>query len=241
MWRGEVRTAAIAAAGGLVAGAATVAVVRASRGSGSRRPARAARQGAPARSSRAVRSWSTSTCSAASSPCRCPAARGRGAAAVDVPPTARLGGDGTARLRWGVSRARGGRRPGRRPRLAAGGRARRLPRAAGADDCPAAALELAIERMRFAIGVDDDLTSSPHVSRRPADRRRDYHRPWQRPKRRPWPWEALAWAVTEQLIEARRAAEIQRRIVRRWGARLEPRDESAWRGPGPLRECPRRR
>jgi hypothetical protein len=39
-WRGEVRSAAIAAAGGLVAGAATVAVVRASRGNSSRKPAR---------------------------------------------------------------------------------------------------------------------------------------------------------------------------------------------------------
>ncbi len=43
LWRGEVRTAAIAAAGGLVAGAATVAVARASRGSGSRRPAKRSR------------------------------------------------------------------------------------------------------------------------------------------------------------------------------------------------------
>ena len=34
VWRGEVRTAAIAAAGGLVAGAATVAAVRAVRGPG---------------------------------------------------------------------------------------------------------------------------------------------------------------------------------------------------------------
>jgi hypothetical protein len=41
VWRDEMRTAAIAAAGGLVAGAATVAVVRASRSAGSRRkPAR---------------------------------------------------------------------------------------------------------------------------------------------------------------------------------------------------------
>jgi hypothetical protein len=37
-WRGEVRTAAIAAAGGLVAGVATVAVVNAARAVGSRRP-----------------------------------------------------------------------------------------------------------------------------------------------------------------------------------------------------------
>ncbi len=37
-WKGEVRTAAIAAAGGLVAGVATVAAVNAARGAGSRRP-----------------------------------------------------------------------------------------------------------------------------------------------------------------------------------------------------------
>jgi hypothetical protein len=36
-WRGEMKTAAIAAAGGLVAGVATVAVAKAARGAGSRR------------------------------------------------------------------------------------------------------------------------------------------------------------------------------------------------------------
>jgi hypothetical protein len=40
VWRGEVRTAAIAAAGGIVAGAATVAAVRAVRG-----PEKASRRG----------------------------------------------------------------------------------------------------------------------------------------------------------------------------------------------------
>jgi 3-methyladenine DNA glycosylase/8-oxoguanine DNA glycosylase len=79
-------------------------------------------------------------------------------------------------------------------------------------------LELAIERMRFALAVDDDLRpfyerfrSDPLIGR--AVRRM----PWLRPRRRPWPWEALAWAITEQLIESPRAAAIQRRIVRRWG------------------------
>jgi 3-methyladenine DNA glycosylase/8-oxoguanine DNA glycosylase len=83
-------------------------------------------------------------------------------------------------------------------------------------------LELAVEGMRFALGVDDDLRpfydrfrSDPLLG--PAIRRR----PWLRPRKRPVPWEALAWAVTEQLIEAGRAAEIQRRMVWRWGARLE--------------------
>lgn len=42
-WRGEVRTAAIAAAGGLVAGAATVAAVRAVRSTGSSRRQRSRR------------------------------------------------------------------------------------------------------------------------------------------------------------------------------------------------------
>jgi 3-methyladenine DNA glycosylase/8-oxoguanine DNA glycosylase len=86
-------------------------------------------------------------------------------------------------------------------------------------------LELAIERMRFALGVDDDLRpfydrfrSDPLLG--PAIRRR----PWLRPRKRPWPWEALAWAVTGQLIEAVRAAEIQRRMVWRWGPRLEPKN-----------------
>jgi DNA-3-methyladenine glycosylase II len=97
--------------------------------------------------------------------------------------------------------------------------------------CPASArpsdlagpaqLELAARRMRFALGVDDDLgefqrrfRSDPLLG--PLLRRR----PHLRPRRRPWPWEALAWAVVKQLIEAQRAARIQRRIVGRWGLRL---------------------
>jgi hypothetical protein len=42
-WKGEARTAAIAAAGGLVAGAATVALARATRGGSSKRPAKRTR------------------------------------------------------------------------------------------------------------------------------------------------------------------------------------------------------
>ncbi len=82
-------------------------------------------------------------------------------------------------------------------------------------------LRVAMERMRFALGVDDDLGDFHRSFRRdrllgPLLRRR----PHLRPRRRPWPWEALAWAVTNQLIEASRAALIQRRIVRRWGPRI---------------------
>jgi 3-methyladenine DNA glycosylase/8-oxoguanine DNA glycosylase len=106
--------------------------------------------------------------------------------------------------------------------------------ATGAAACEAgpAELELAIERMRFALGVDDDLgelyrrfRGDPLLG--PLLRRR----PHLRPRRRPWPWEALAWAVVKQLIESGRAARIQRRIVGRWGLRLGD-------GPGSLRDVP---
>ena len=84
-------------------------------------------------------------------------------------------------------------------------------------------LELALERMRFALGVDDDLGEFYRRFRRdpllgPLLRRR----PHLRPRRQPWPWEALAWAVVKQLIESGRAARIQRRMVGRWGLRLGP-------------------
>lgn len=42
-WKGEARTAAIAAAGGIVAGAATVAIARATRGGSSKKPTRRSR------------------------------------------------------------------------------------------------------------------------------------------------------------------------------------------------------
>jgi 3-methyladenine DNA glycosylase/8-oxoguanine DNA glycosylase len=74
----------------------------------------------------------------------------------------------------------------------------------------------AIDRMRFALGTDHDLGEFHRRFRRdpligPVIRRR----PWLRPRRRPEPFEALAWAVCEQLIEGRRASAIERKIVRR--------------------------
>src|SRR5262245_37394935 len=83
-------------------------------------------------------------------------------------------------------------------------------------------LELAIERMRFALGVDDDYRELYDAFRSDtllgtAIRRKRSHRP----RRRPWAWEALAWSITKQLIESSRAAAIQRRMVMRWGARYE--------------------
>jgi 3-methyladenine DNA glycosylase/8-oxoguanine DNA glycosylase len=82
-------------------------------------------------------------------------------------------------------------------------------------------LALAIERMRFALALDVDLGEFQRRFRRdrlvgPLIRRM----PDFRPSRRPWPWEALASAVVGQLIEADRAARIERRIVGRWGSRL---------------------
>lgn len=106
--------------------------------------------------------------------------------------------------------------------------------AAGEEPRPAGPAELAtaIERLRFALGVDEDLSAFHHRFRRdplvgPLIRRR----PAFRPRRRPWPWEALAQAVCGQLIEASRAAVIERRIVGRWGARLGE-------GRGALRDTP---
>jgi DNA-3-methyladenine glycosylase II len=84
-----------------------------------------------------------------------------------------------------------------------------------------AELEVAIERLRFVLGVDYDLGEFHRRFRRdpllgPLIRRL----PSFRPRRRVWPWEALAAAVVGQLIEAQRAVTIERRIVGRWGPRL---------------------
>lgn len=108
------------------------------------------------------------------------------------------------------------------------------------------AAEAAMERMRFGLGVDHDLTEFHRAFRRdaligPVIRTR----PWVRPMRRPEPFEALAWAITEQLIELGRAGEIQRRIVYRYGPRSECgtlRDvpsaaEIAGRAPAELEAC----
>lgn len=100
------------------------------------------------------------------------------------------------------------------------------PRASGEQ------LEIALERLRFALGVDCDLAEFHRRFRRdpligPLLRRL----PGFRPGRRIWPWEALAGAVAGQLIEARRAAAIERRIVAHWGARLAA-------GRGQLRDAP---
>lgn len=77
-----------------------------------------------------------------------------------------------------------------------------------------------LRRMRFALGLDDDLAPFHRRFRRDpligSLLRAD---PALRVRRRPEPWEALAWAICEQLIEFVRAAGIQRRIVARLGPR----------------------
>ena len=108
------------------------------------------------------------------------------------------------------------------------------------------AAAIAVERMRFALGTDHDLSEfhrrfrwDPLIG--PVIRRT----PWLRPRRRAEPFEALAWAVCEQLIESGRAAAIQRRIVRRHGRRsacgtLRAPPSAAWlagRSPAELDAC----
>jgi 3-methyladenine DNA glycosylase/8-oxoguanine DNA glycosylase len=89
---------------------------------------------------------------------------------------------------------------------------------AGADSPDVA--DEALQRMRFALGVDDDLRpfydrfrSDPLIGRSVRER------PHRRVIRRPDPFEALAWAICEQLIEGERAEAIERRIVARLGRR----------------------
>jgi len=87
-----------------------------------------------------------------------------------------------------------------------------------------------IERMRFALGIDHDIGEFHARFRRdPLIGAVIGARPWLRPRRRPEPFEALAWAICEQLIDSDRAARIQRRLVRRFG------DPSAC---GTLRDVP---
>jgi 3-methyladenine DNA glycosylase/8-oxoguanine DNA glycosylase len=78
----------------------------------------------------------------------------------------------------------------------------------------------AVDRMSFAMGVDHDVRPFQREFRHdallgPIIRRK----PWLRPIRRPEPFEALAWAITEQLIDSDRAVRIQRALTHRFGRR----------------------
>jgi 3-methyladenine DNA glycosylase/8-oxoguanine DNA glycosylase len=109
--------------------------------------------------------------------------------------------------------------------------------------CPEAA-EWGIERLRASLGVDQDLRpfyerfrSDPMIGRSVRDR--PELRPWGKPD----PFEALAWAICEQLIEFQEATAIERRIVavlgrrcERTGLRNSPSAE-ALAGAAPARLC----
>jgi 3-methyladenine DNA glycosylase/8-oxoguanine DNA glycosylase len=89
-----------------------------------------------------------------------------------------------------------------------------------------AAADYGIARMRFALGVDDDLEGfRRRFLRDPLIGASIRRRPWLRVNRRPDPFEALAWAICEQLIEYERAAAIERRVVMRLGRR-----RAGWHG-----------
>jgi 3-methyladenine DNA glycosylase/8-oxoguanine DNA glycosylase len=103
-----------------------------------------------------------------------------------------------------------------------------------------------LERMRFALALDHDL--GPFHARFKRDRLIGLaisRRPWLRPQRVADPWEALMWAITEQLITTERACEIQRRLVWRYGRlsacgtlRAGPSPERiAGRAPAELEAC----
>jgi DNA-3-methyladenine glycosylase II/AraC family transcriptional regulator of adaptative response / DNA-3-methyladenine glycosylase II len=89
-------------------------------------------------------------------------------------------------------------------------------------DADEACLAAALGDFRFALGIDEDMAPfaeafasdpllGPAISTRIGSRS----------QRRADPWEALVWAITEQLIEYRRAAAIQRRMIRKWGLSVE--------------------
>ena len=105
----------------------------------------------------------------------------------------------------------------------------------GARAATRAAAAYGIERMRFALGVDEDLRPFlRRFARDPLIGRSLRRRPWLRVGRRPEPFEALAWAICEQLIEYERAAAIERRMVGALGRR-----GSDWDGvDGGLRDLP---
>jgi 3-methyladenine DNA glycosylase/8-oxoguanine DNA glycosylase len=102
-------------------------------------------------------------------------------------------------------------------------------RGARADLC-----EEAIARLRFAFGVDESLAEFYERFRDdPLIGASVRARPHLRVTRRPEPFEALAWAICEQLVEYERAAAIERQILWRLG-----RSGRSWDGKSTLRDLP---
>jgi 3-methyladenine DNA glycosylase/8-oxoguanine DNA glycosylase len=142
------------------------------------------------------------------------------------------GGDGMARRRGGVLERL--LHQGETPvhvRAAQAGAGRLV---IGARSPSRAAAEHGVRRMRFALGVDEDLRPFLRAfARDPLIGRSVRWRPWLRVTRRPEPFEALVCAICEQLIEYERAAAIERRLLRALGRR--------WVAGGPcerLRDLP---
>ncbi len=104
----------------------------------------------------------------------------------------------------------------------------------GAQAADRAAAEWGIERMRRALGVDHDVRPfHERFSRDPLIGRAMRADPGLRVFGRPEPFEALVWAICEQLIEYERAAEIQRRLTWALGRKC-----SSTGSPPSLRDVP---
>jgi DNA-3-methyladenine glycosylase II len=96
-----------------------------------------------------------------------------------------------------------------------------------------AAARTALERMRFVLALDDDLEPFHRAHRRdPVLGPLLKARPKLRPLRKPEPFEALAWAIIEQLIDTQRAGNIAWAFTRAHGRR-HPR--GLWAAPTPDR------
>jgi 3-methyladenine DNA glycosylase/8-oxoguanine DNA glycosylase len=90
----------------------------------------------------------------------------------------------------------------------------------GAQASDHASAERGIERMRLALGIDQDLRAFHERFRfDPLIGRAVRADPALRVLGRPDPFEALVWAICEQLIEYERAVAIQRRLVSILGRR----------------------
>jgi 3-methyladenine DNA glycosylase/8-oxoguanine DNA glycosylase len=90
----------------------------------------------------------------------------------------------------------------------------------GASAAERGAAECGIERMRGALGIDHDLAGFYERFRfDPLIGTSVRTSPGMRPYGKPDPFEALAWAICEQLIEFGRACAIQRRLIVRLGRR----------------------
>jgi 3-methyladenine DNA glycosylase/8-oxoguanine DNA glycosylase len=92
-----------------------------------------------------------------------------------------------------------------------------------------AAAREAIARMRFVLALDDDLEPFHRTYRAdPLLGRVIRARPTVRPLRKPEPFEALAWAIIEQLIDTQAAGNIAWAFTRRFGERHPT---GAWAAP----------